>query len=87
MKKLKDLAPHEREILNNELLKEQQIQERLREAIIWDYHQKTLKNLGGLEGLAKISKQLEEHGLIPEKAEQMSTEEFGNFIADHDIKV
>jgi len=87
MKKLKDLAPHEKEILNSELLKEQQIQERLREAIRWNIHQKTLKNLGGFEGLGKISKQLEEHGLTPEKAEQMSTEEFENFIAEHDIKV
>ena len=87
MKKLKDLAPHEKEILGNELLKEELIQQRLFYAIEFDRQRKALKNLGGMEGLAKIYKQLEENGLTPEKAEKMSTEEFAKYLEEHDIKV
>ena len=58
MKKLKELAPHEREVLENEL-----------------------------KGIQIVCKQLEESGLTPEKAEQMSTEEFANYFIKHDIKV
>jgi len=91
MKKLKELTPtHEKEILNNEFLKEELVQERLADAVAngWRKHQeKIFENIGGLEGLQKIFKQLEEHGLTPERAEQMSTEEFAKFVEEHDIKV
>lgn len=90
MKKLKELAPHEREILNNEFLREELVQERLANALAngWRKHQeKVFENMGGLEGLQKIFKQLEEHGLTSEQAEQMSTEEFVEFLEEHDIKV
>ncbi len=90
MKKLKDLKPHEKEILNNELLREELIQQRLADAVAysWKKHnEKIVENLGGLEGIQNICKQLEEHGLTPEQAEKMSPEEFGNFLTEHDINV
>jgi uncharacterized protein YutE (UPF0331/DUF86 family) len=87
MKKLKELAPHEKEILGNEFLKEELIQKRLEHAIAYDMQKRTIKNLGGLEGMAKIFKQLEEHGLTPEKANEMSPDEFAKFLEEHDIKV
>lgn len=90
MKKLKELAPHERKVLENEFAKEELIQQRLANVIAYDWQrhqQKIFENMGGLEGLQKIFKQLEEHGLTPERAEQMSTEEFAEFVEEHDIKV
>jgi len=90
MKKLEDLAPHEKEILNNELLREELIQQRLADAVAlsWKKHnEKIFDNLGGLEGIKSICKQLEEHGLTPEHAKKMSPEEFGKFLEEHDIKV
>jgi len=90
MKKLKQLAPHEKEILNNEFLREELVQERLADAIAYSWRkrqEKVFENMGGLEGVQKICKQLEEHGLTPERAEQMSTEEFAKFVEEHDIKV
>ncbi len=90
MKNLKELAPHEREILNNEFVKEELIQKRLAVAVAhgWQKHQEKLFNdMGGLEGIQIVCKQLEESGLTPEKAEQMSTEEFANYFIKHDIKV
>ncbi len=90
MKKLKELAPHERKVLENEFAKEELIQQRLANAVAYDWQrhqQKIFENIVGLEGLQKIFKQLEEHGLTPEQAEQMSTEEFAKFVEEHDIKV
>ena len=90
MKKLKQLAPHEKEILNNEFLREELVQERLANAVAngWRKHQeKIFENMGGLEGVQNVCKQLEEHGLTPEQAEQMSTEEFAKFVEEHDIEV
>jgi len=90
MKRLKDLAPHEKEILNSEFLREELIQHRLAVAIAdgWRKHQeKVFENIGGLEGIQKICKQLEEYGLTPKQAEQMSTEEFARFLEKYDIKV
>ena len=90
MKKLKQLAPHEKKILNNEFLKEELVQERLADAIAngWRKHQeKVFENMGGLEGVQNVCKQLEACGLTPEQAEQMSTEEFAEFLEEHDIKV
>ncbi len=90
MKRLKDLAPHEKEILNSEFMKEELIQKRLAVAVAhgWQRHQEKLFNdMGGLKGIQIVCKQLEESGLTPEKAEQMSTEEFARFLEKHDIKV
>ena len=92
MKKLKqlELAAHEKEILNNEFLREELVQERLTDAIAYSWRKcqkKIFENIGGLEGVQKICKQLEEHGLTPERAEQMSAEEFAKFVEEHDIKV
>lgn len=90
MKKLKELAPHERKVLENEFAKEELIQERLADVIAysWKKHQeKVFENMGGLEGIQKVCKQLEECGLTAEQAEQMSTEEFAKFLEEHDIKV
>jgi len=90
MKELKDLAPHEKEILSSEFLREELIQQRLADAIAhgWKKHnEKIVENLGGLEGIQNICKQLEDHGLTPEKAEKMTPEEFGDFLEKHDIKV
>jgi len=90
MKKLKQLAPHEKEILNNEFLREELIQDRLTNAVAngWKKHQeRVFENIGGLEGVQNVCKQLEEHGLTPEQAEQMTPEEFAEFLEEHDIKV
>jgi len=90
MKKLKELAPHEKEILSSELLREELIQQRLADAVAhsWKKHnEKIVENLGGLEGIQNICKQLEEHGLTPEQAKEMSPEEFGVFLTEHDIEV
>ena len=90
MKKLKELAPHERKVLENEFAKEELIQQRLANAIAYDkqrHKEKLFKKMGGLEGIRKIHKQLKEHGLTPERTEQMSTEEFKKFLEEHDIKV
>ena len=90
MKGLKDLAPHEKEILKSELLREELIQQRLADAVLYSWrknNEKIFDNLGGLEGIKSICKQLEEHGLTPEQAKEMSPEEFGKFLEEHDIKV
>ncbi len=90
MKKLKQLGPHEKEILNNEFLREELVQERLADAVAngWRKHQKKVfENMGGLEGVQAVCKQLEKRGLTPEQAEQMSTEEFAKFVEEHDIEV
>lgn len=90
MKKLKELAPHERKVLENEFAKEELIQQRLADAIAYDKQrrlEKIFEEMGGSEGIRKIHKQLIEHGLTPEQAEQMSTEEFARFLEKHDIKV
>lgn len=84
-KRIKELAPHEKEILENEFLKEELIQNRLALAIEYDMNRKFFKKVGGEEGLWEIIKDLEEHGLTPEKASQMSPEEFANFIIENDI--
>ena len=90
MKKLKELAPHERKVLENEFAKEELIQERLANAIAYSwskYQERVFENMGGLEGIQEVCKQLEECGLTPEQAEQMSNEEFAKFLEEHDIKV
>jgi len=90
MKKLKQLAPHEKEILNNEFLREELIQDRLADAVAegWRKHQeRAFENMGGLEGVQNVCKQLEDCGLTPEQAERMTTEEFSKFVEEHDIKV
>ncbi len=86
-KNLKQLAPHEREILGNEFLKEQLIQSRLVDALYYDMNRKFLRSVGGFEGLAEIHNQLRDHGLTPEKAEQMTPEEFAIFIKENEIEI
>lgn len=86
-KRIKELAPHEREILENEFLKEELVQKRLGDAISHHRFQKALDNLGGYEGIAKINQQLRNAGLTPEKAKEMNSEEFAKFMKDHNIKM
>lgn len=85
-RKLKELAPHEKEILGNELLKEKLIQKRLVDAIYYDMNRRFLKSVGGMEGLEIVFVQLREHGLTPEIAEQMTPEEFTSFVKEHNIE-
>jgi len=90
LKNLKNLAPHEKEILNNEFLKEELIQDRLADAVAysWKRHQeKIFESMGGLEGIQSVCKQLKEQGLTPEHAKEMTTEQFANYLIEHDIKV
>ncbi len=86
-KNLKQLAPHEKEILGNELLKEQLIQNRLVDAIYYDMNRRFLRSVGGFEGLAEVHNQLREHGLTPEKADQMTPEDFAVFIKENKIEI
>ena len=85
-KNLKQLAPHEREILESDFLKEQLIQKRLIDAIYYDRRRRHLKSVGGFEGLAEIFNELREHGLTPEIAEQMTPQEFANFVKENNIE-
>ena len=89
-KLLDNCLKKQKQELISEFLKEELVQDRLADAIAYSWKkcaEKAFENMGGLEGVQKVCKQLEEHGLTPERAEQMSTEEFVEFLEEHDIKV
>lgn len=85
-KNLNELAPHEKEILESDFLKEELIQKRLVDAIYYDMNRRFLRGVGGFEGLAEIFEQLRENGLTPEIAKQMTPEEFANFVKENNIE-
>ena len=86
-KRIKELAPHEKEILENEFLREELIQKRLMYAIDWNIYQKTMESLGGMEGIEKINEQLRNAGLTPEIAKEMNSKEFAEFMKKHNIEI
>ena len=86
-KRLEQFAPHEREVLEDELAREELVQERLRHIIQSERMTKAIESLGGLDGMEKICEELKKHGLTVEKAMKMNSEEFANFMKENGIEV
>ena len=83
VKTLKELAPHEREVLENEFAKEELIQKRLGFIIKYETvkrNRKAIESLGGIKGIERTIQELYDSGLTPKDAMKMTAKEFKEYL-------